>query len=121
MTTATLLPCPFCGEEASIEPDSYGIEVVRCCYCGASAGDGATRDPVSARVEKWNRRARLTEGAGVAAGEPTAIEAIASWLETSGLFPGDTSHRMAPIYERAWNNARHDAARQLRNGNWRKP
>lgn len=68
-------------------------------------------------------RTLTTEAAAGTGGEPAddaTVEAIAYWLETSELFPGDTSRGVAKEYDRAWNNARHDAARQLRNGNWRK-
>lgn len=87
----------------------------------------------SGRPVDWRQRAldaesRLrtltTEAAASTGGEPTdeaTVEAIASWLETHDLFRGDTERGPSPIYERAWNNARHDAARRLRNGNWRKP
>lgn len=65
---------PFCGGEALVERDErYGFDYVMCGDCGASAGAGATRDPLTAKVAKWNTRAAPPEGAPAAAPAPGAL------------------------------------------------
>ena len=67
MTTPTILPCPFCGSEASLE-DKRLLWVVRCSGCGACVlGDRAPEpeqelpesywEPLrQSAVDCWNQR-----------------------------------------------------------------
>lgn len=67
MTTPALLPCPFCGSEASLE-DERLLWVVRCSGCGACVlGDRAPEpeqelpesywEPLrQSAVDRWNCR-----------------------------------------------------------------
>lgn len=46
----SLLPCPFCGDEAYAAYETYGLWTIECYGCGALV-DG---------IEAWNTRAERT-------------------------------------------------------------
>lgn len=48
-----LLPCPFCGGEASIEEEEIGFRVV-CYVCGIGNSEGTWTKEYA--IETWNRR-----------------------------------------------------------------
>lgn len=83
--TATLLPCPFCGGVAGIDRRAKGIALVYCTTCLVGTECHAEK-----AIARWN--ARLTEGAGVAAGEPTDVDTALYlrdvFVETGGKFDG---------------------------------
>lgn len=68
---AELLPCPFCGGQASFTPTCY-IDVVQCRVCGAQGM--ATMGQHEAAIVAWNRR--ITPPAVVAA----LVEALEGML-----------------------------------------
>lgn len=59
MTTAELLPCPFCGEvDVSIEQPSYEHPFHRViCGSGCCAEGPARELNEQGAIEAWNRRA----------------------------------------------------------------
>lgn len=69
MSTAELLPCPFCGgSQTYVEPDERGSGGqwvapihVGCKDCRV---DMATEDYVDDAIAAWNRRASLPPGDG---------------------------------------------------------
>lgn len=64
MTTATLLPCPFCGIYSIDSEECYGLAIahtavwwVRCTGCGCEGpADSKTK---KAAITAWNRRAPI--------------------------------------------------------------
>lgn len=72
-----LLPCPFCGGQASYTPTCH-IDVVQCRVCGAQGM--ATMGQHEAAIVAWNRR--VTPPATVAA-LVEALEQIANHPEAN--------------------------------------
>ena len=54
--TDKLLPCPFCGGEAS--PMDYGESsfTIQCIDCGSNAGDFQSGIEENLAIEQWNTR-----------------------------------------------------------------
>lgn len=69
-----LLPCPFCGGQASYTPTCH-IDVVQCRVCGAQVM--ATMGQHEAAIVAWNRR--VTPPATVAA----LVEALEGLMQGS--------------------------------------
>ena len=78
MTTPTILPCPFCGSEASLE-DKRLLWVVRCSGCGACVlGDRAPEPEQELPESYW---------------EPLRQSAVDCWNQRSAWQPIETAPR----------------------------
>ena len=76
MTTPTILPCPFCGSEASLE-DKRLLWVVRCSGCGACVlGDRAPEPEQELPESYW---------------EPLRQSAVDCWNQRSAWQPIETA------------------------------
>ena len=53
-----LLPCPFCGESATLDSDEDDMYTVTCDWCWAQSGLGHNAEHA---ITLWNRRAAPSE------------------------------------------------------------
>ncbi len=102
-----LLPCPFCGRQPRVIPDtSYGEARVMCCddcpvqpIASAELADGET---LQTAIAAWNTRPSPANPLPDEVAE--LIERLRSlkWqvMTEVGMMPDDTAHRAADLIER---------------------